>query len=158
MIARISYQDQSANIHLAKGFWSANDYRAHWGFTAYDLLDYWRTKFLILEARHTNSPLDCRAFRISRIANRFHFHDVLIAAPSSIGGYQGESLIEWLNKPRTPILASGYEGHGPERTDVIQDFIVEHVDFETWHINELDHKMPEHHRAIDELTTIGDWA
>ena len=158
LTARLTHNGQSSDIQLAYGFWTADDYRAHWGFTAYDLLDYWKTKFLILEARPTGSPETCRAFRVSRISDRFHFHDVLIAAPSSIGDYAGESLIDWLSRPRTPFLASGRPGHGPERVNVIDEFIVEHEDFVDWQVEELDGKMPDNHRGVDELTAKGDWA
>lgn len=158
LLARLQHGQRTWDIRLGKGHWTANDYRAHWGFTSYMLLDSWRTKFLILDARPKGSLQPCRALRVSRIADRFHIHDVLIAAPIKVGGYEGESLIEWLNRPQTPMLASARVGHGPAREDRIDEFIVEHADFERWHFEELDPSMPETHRSVHELTTIGDWA
>lgn len=156
-IAQVSYNDLTWDIPLAKGFWSINDYKAHWGFASYELADYWRTKFLILEARSTGSPDSCRAFRVSRIANRFHFHDVYIKAPSQIGGYKGESLIQWLNMPRTPYLDLYKLQFTPSEGHPLNEFIVEYDDFIEWHMA-MDTNMPEVRRPVEELTTVGDWA
>jgi hypothetical protein len=152
LTALVAHGDWSSSILLADGFWSAADYRAHWGFTSYGLLDYWRTKFMILEARETGSPLPCRAFRVSRIGDSFHFHDVLIAAPCQIGGYGGESLIQWLNHPRTPYLVTEGEVIRPDR---IPEFIISHAEFEEWHYGSA---MPDDHLPVDELTTCSDCA
>jgi hypothetical protein len=152
LTALVAHGDWSRTIPLAEGFWSASDYKAHWGFTSYQLLDYWRTKFMILEARETGSQLPCRALRVSRIGDSFHFHDVLITAPCRIGGYAGESLIQWLNYPRTPYLVIEHE---VIRADRLPEFIVSYDDFCSWHNRD---EMPENYRPIDEITTNSDCA
>ena len=107
---------------------------------------------MILEARETGSPLPCRAFRVSRIGDSFHFHDVLITAPCQIAGYEGESLIQWLNHPRTPYLVIERE---VVRTGRLPEFIVSHDEVENWHYGS---DMPDDHLPVDELTTGSDCA
>ncbi|MEO1593398.1 MAG: hypothetical protein AAFU71_19210 [Cyanobacteria bacterium J06632_22] len=144
LTAQLTQNGMAYDIQLAGEFWTANDYLAHWGMTSYDLLDDYRTKFLILEARPTRSPKPIRAFRVSRIADRFHFHDVLIQAPSEVGDYKGESFIEWLNRPKTPTLVTERQ----VRCDRIPEFIVDRADFERWQVQYLDASAHDVHRRF----------